>query len=61
MISKHGIIVEKYNIKEFAEAMEELANNKEKMKKMANNAKKKSEDYSYERILEKWKLMFNSI
>lgn len=61
MAPKHGIIVEKYDVNQYAEAMEKLANNKEEMKKMANNARKKSDDYSYEKILKKWELMFNSI
>ena len=40
--------------------MEELVNNKEKMKRLANNARKKSEDYSYEKIGEKWNKLFNT-
>lgn len=60
MVLKLGIIVEKYNVKQYAQAMEELVNNKEEMKRLANNARKKSEDYSYEKIGERWNKLFNS-
>lgn len=60
MVLKLGIIVEKYNVKKYAQAMEELVNNKEEMKRLANNARKKSEDYSYEKIGERWNKLFNS-
>lgn len=54
MTPKHGIIVEKYNVNQYAQAMENLVNNKEKMEKLSKNARKKSEDYSYEKIGKQW-------
>ncbi len=55
-----GIIVEKYNVNKYAQAMEKLASDKEEIQRLANNARKKSEDYSYEKIGEKWKELLNN-
>jgi hypothetical protein len=56
-----GIIVNKYDVNEYAEAMLKLANNREELIRLAKNAKEKSNDYSYEKIGKKWSEILNSL
>lgn len=56
-----GVIVEKYDTAKFAEAMLRMAENESYRKELGKNAKIKSNDFSYERIGEKWKTMLDSL
>lgn len=55
-----GIIVEKYDTEKFAEAMLKVAENESYRKELGKNAKIKSNDFSYEKIGEKWKEILNN-
>lgn len=56
-----GIIVDKYNIQNFANAMLKIAQDESYRKKMGENARKKSKDFSYERIGQEWKNLLENI
>ena len=51
---KEGIVVTKYDIEKFAEAMNYLANNNEIRKKMSDNCIKKSKEFEISKIINKW-------
>ena len=56
---KSGILIPKFDIEKFANAMYELAINDELRKKMGDEAKKRAGLFSHERIGGEWKNIFN--
>lgn len=56
-----GIQVPKYDINQYAKAILELTQNREKMEKFAKNAKEASKNYSYEVIGMKWEELLKNL
>lgn len=53
-----GIIVPKFNIREFSMAMEKISDNYSERQMMGKNAAAKSERFSIEKIVEQWEILF---
>ena len=52
---QNGYLVEKFDTAKYAKCMLNIVENKDNLKKMSENAIKKSEKYSIENIVENWK------
>ncbi len=53
--NKNGYLIEKFDVSKYANAMLDIANNKEKLLKFSSDAIIHSEKYSIENILKEWK------
>lgn len=56
-----GIVVPQYDINAFADAMLRIAESEEKRIKMGNAAKRKADQFSVDRIVEKWLQLLESL
>lgn len=58
---KNGILIEKFNIEKFACEMDNLANNSNALEVISREAVKRAEDFSIEKITEKWQILFEKV
>lgn len=58
---QEGLIVEKYNVDKFSEAMLKLSQSYDLRKEMGTKCLKKSNEYDIDFIVEKWETMFDNI
>lgn len=57
----NGLIIEKYNVKKFADAMHYLSNSLLERKKMGDNAVIKSMEFNIEKIGKEWNAIFDEL
>lgn len=58
---ENGLLIDKFNVDDFANQMYDLVNNIPKMQKLSKNAIKKAENYSSKKIIEVWKKFLGSL
>lgn len=59
--NKQGIVVEKFNVKKFAEAMNDIAKNRKLREMYSQSAIIKSKEFDIDIIIEKWKYILKNI
>ena len=57
----NGVLVPKEDVEGLAKALTNLINSPEQIKKMGENARKRSEDFKLEVLADKWKNLFESL
>jgi len=58
---QEGFVVEQGNIEKYADALIEFVKDESKIKEMGENAKKLSEKFSYDRIINEWEIMMKRL
>ena len=59
--NKHGLILEKFNTKKFADAMIKIADDENLRRKLSEQVQIKSEEFSLNKIMGEWEDLINEI